>query len=153
MSANCKTCKAEYRKQYKLQNPDTIKDQAHRTYIKHRESRTKKNSEWAKKNIKLVRRIKSRWAKNNRPICRAKLAKYRAKQLRATPKWANLEAIKEFYMKCPIGFEVDHIIPLQGRDVSGLHVLENLQYLPMSLNRKKKNHFDGTPENNNWSKI
>ena len=59
------------------------------------------------------------------------------------PKWADLKAIREFYMKKPKGYEVDHIIPLSGKLVSGLHVLENLQYLTIAENRSKNNKFKG----------
>lgn len=58
------------------------------------------------------------------------------------PAWADLEAIKEFYLACPPGMEVDHIIPLCGKLVSGLHVLENLQYLTRKDNRDKSNIFE-----------
>lgn len=58
-----------------------------------------------------------------------------------TPKWANLKAIRVFYEACPEGYEVDHIIPLKGKSVSGLHVLENLQYLTVRENRSKGNSF------------
>lgn len=60
---------------------------------------------------------------------------------RVTPAWADREAIREFYANCPDGHEVDHVIPIRGRRVSGLHVLENLQYLPMVENRRKCNLF------------
>jgi len=59
------------------------------------------------------------------------------------PKWADLKAIREFYMNKPKGYEVDHIIPLSGKLVSGLHVLENLQYLTIEENRSKNNKFIG----------
>ena len=51
----------------------------------------------------------------------------------------NLSIIKEFYSKCPIGYEVDHIIPLNGKNISGLHTITNLQYLKASENRRKSN--------------
>ena len=60
---------------------------------------------------------------------------------RATPKWADLKAIKQFYMACPEGMTVDHIVPLRGKTVSGLHVLENLQYLSPRENSRKHNKF------------
>lgn len=58
-----------------------------------------------------------------------------------TPKWADLEAIKQFYIDCPKGMVVDHIIPLRGEVVSGFHVVENLQYLTLKENSKKGNKF------------
>jgi len=59
----------------------------------------------------------------------------------ATPIWANKRDIRLFYVNCPDGFHVDHIIPLRGKIVSGLHVLENLQYLPATENLNKSNKF------------
>lgn len=62
--------------------------------------------------------------------------------IRRTPKWADLEAIKEYYKNCKEGYHVDHIIPLQGKLVSGLHVENNLQYLTAYDNLSKGNKFD-----------
>lgn len=69
----------------------------------------------------------------------ARSAQYRASLENKTPEWADLGAIKEFYRNCPEGMQVDHIIPLNGTNVSGLHVLENLQYLSKTDNLIKSN--------------
>lgn len=72
---------------------------------------------------------------------RIRSAKRYAGKIDRTPRWANLEKIKEFYSNCPEGYHVDHIIPLQGKLVSGLHVDNNLQYLTAKENLTKGNRF------------
>jgi hypothetical protein len=62
-------------------------------------------------------------------------------KLKRTPPWADMQAIKQVYMNRPEGMTVDHIIPLQGELVSGLHVASNLQYLTLSENSSKHNKF------------
>lgn len=64
-----------------------------------------------------------------------------AKREKRLVAWAELSKIKKFYEQCPHGYEVDHVIPLNGRLVSGLHVIKNLQYLPKKENRAKSNHY------------
>jgi len=59
-----------------------------------------------------------------------------------TPSWSERKEILAFYKNCPPGYHVDHIIPLQGKYVSGLHVLGNLQYLPGPANLAKGNHIN-----------
>lgn len=58
-----------------------------------------------------------------------------------TPSWACLDTIEKFYINCPKGYHVDHVIPLQGKLVSGLHIESNLQYLPAKDNLAKGNKF------------
>jgi 5-methylcytosine-specific restriction endonuclease McrA len=69
-------------------------------------------------------------------------AKRRAAKRSRMPKWADLNVIKQFYVNCPKGMVVDHIIPLQGKLVSGLHVENNLQYLTPIENDSKGNKFN-----------
>jgi hypothetical protein len=57
------------------------------------------------------------------------------------PTSADIKTLEEIYKNCPIGYHVDHIIPLKGRLVSGLDIPENLQYLPAKENMQKSNFF------------
>ena len=72
----------------------------------------------------------------------AKAAKRRSAKLKATPPWADLEEIKNVYLEAQyFGMHVDHIIPLQGKNVCGLHVWDNLQLLSPIENIKKGNKY------------
>lgn len=70
--------------------------------------------------------------------------------IHATPAWADRNSLADIYRKCPVGLQVDHIIPIKGHNVSGLHVPWNLQYLSLSENSSKGNSFDGTRDNEGW---
>ena len=61
-------------------------------------------------------------------------ARYAAKKKYQTPDDEDLSVVKQFYLNCPEGHEVDHIIPISK---GGLHSILNLQYLPISENRQK----------------
>lgn len=67
--------------------------------------------------------------------------KHQLNRKRRVPDWSEAELIREFYANTPDGYQVDHIVPLNGRLVSGLHVLKNLQYLPAEDNKRKANKF------------
>lgn len=82
---------------------------------------------------------KRTYLETNRPRHRAYVNMRRKRVRQATPAWADRRAIVDFYEACPTGMEVDHVLALQGELVSGLHVLENLQYLPITDNRVKGN--------------
>lgn len=72
------------------------------------------------------------------------------RKMLATPRWADVEAIDAIYEKCgamnldagKVAFHVDHIVPLQGKMVCGLHVATNLRIIPKRDNISKGNRFD-----------
>ena len=80
----------------------------------------------------------------NRPVVAAYFREYnwikRRRLVQATPGWADFTAIREFYRATrAAGMEVDHVVPIAGRNVCGLHVLNNLQMLSRSENASKGN--------------
>lgn len=84
----------------------------------------------------------------NKPTYIAKGGKRRAVKLRATAAWADLDAIRRIYLMAEkisretgIRHHVDHVIPLRGKTVSGLHVENNLQIIPATQNRRKANRL------------
>lgn len=72
----------------------------------------------------------------------------RALKVKATIPWINNTIVESLYQKAKeleqktgIRYEVDHIIPLQGRLVCGLHWEQNLQVIPAVENRRKSNRY------------
>ena len=76
------------------------------------------------------------------PLRRSTEARKRAELLSRTPSWANLDKINEIYRNCSPGNHIDHIIPLRGVLVCGLHVENNLQEISAIDNITKSNSFD-----------
>jgi len=108
-------------------------------------------SRWHKANPEKNRAADSRWQKANPEKQNAINAKRRAAKLKRTPPWLtpeHLEQIKAFYALAKslekstgVVHHVDHIVPLQGDNVSGLHVPWNLQVITASENCSKNNKF------------
>ena len=88
-----------------------------------------------------------KYAKLNRPKRNANQAKRKAAKLNRTPPWLSQEHLKQieelyaiakmFQMYTGQEYHVDHIVPLQGKNVSGLHTPWNLQVLPAKENMSK----------------
>jgi 5-methylcytosine-specific restriction endonuclease McrA len=131
--------RSEVNRLYRLNNKDKIKE-INRLYRLNNKDKIKEinrlyrlNNKQKRKQTLLLTRL------NNPHTQRAITAKRRALKLKATPKFANLKKIREIYKNCPKGYHVDHIVPLQGKEVCGLHVEWNLQYLTPSQNSSKSN--------------
>lgn len=79
---------------------------------------------------------------NGRKSKRIKRLKEKKRCELSTPSWCDMKALVEFASQCPEGYHVDHIIPLRGKNVCGLNIPENLQYLPAQENLSKSNKID-----------
>jgi hypothetical protein len=79
----------------------------------------------------------------------ASASRRRAREIRATPAWADGEAIIAVYKRAKAiermtgeKQHVDHIVPLNGKTVCGLHVENNLRVVPALVNLTKANNLD-----------
>lgn len=128
--------KREYAKKQRQQNPEHIYAIAKRSVLKNAVARNKEKSKWSKRNSARV----LAWCRKRQ------LAK-----LQRTPAWLtqdDLWMIEQAYELAAIrtkmfGFKwhVDHIVPLQGKYVSGLHTPNNLQVITASENSRKGNRL------------
>lgn len=109
-------------------------------YLREPEKAKAANAKWLARNRERMRVLNREWAKRNRAKLNYKRSLRRAAEIQATPAWANTGAIAEMYRRGHIqGMDVDHIVPLRGKTVCGLHVEYNLQLLPPAENRRKHN--------------
>ena len=121
-------------------------------HIKNKVHIIAKAVEWVKNNRDKHNKKCNLWAKTNPEKVNARTAKRHAAKLQRTPKWVGPEEmwlIKEAYALAKLRgkilggeWEVDHIIPLQGKNVCGLHVPTNLQVIPCTINRQKSNRYE-----------
>lgn len=149
----CNPCRKAKKRDWDDLNRDYVKKQAldwhYSNYNKCKDRKVKAATEWIKKNPEKHKEYAKKCYENNKEKAFANSAKYRASKIQAVPKWLNAEmqleikklfkTAKELTEKTGIPHEVDHIIPLRGKSVSGLHVPWNLQVLTQSQNRSKKN--------------
>ena len=140
-------CQKHYARKY-FDRKQSYKEYDAARYRKRYEQRISEHKLWQGENLDKCREYnKKSYHKNieaSRQRCKVNAANRRAAKLQRTPKWSDKRAVRQFYESCPKGYEVDHVIPLQGEAVSGLHVVDNLQYLPASDNRSKGNNYEQT---------
>ena len=157
---------AAYCKKWREANPEKNAESLHAWYIRNRVLSLAEDKARRDRNLqKFLERERASYQRNRKTAClknarwrRAnpdKIAAYAAERWAAkadrTPPWLTEEHLKEmaeFYARAAEATEllgqkchVDHIVPLRGKTVSGLHVPWNLQVLPGVENLKKNNQM------------
>jgi len=152
---HCKACKLDYQRnnpnrsvvtaKYREKNREVCVSRSVSSMAKKREYYSAKSMLWAAENRE--RHLANRRLRYQR-VRAAEVERQRRRNLRIRDalhlSLAHQAEIQGLYDFCRIfnGFEVDHIAPLNGHGVCGLHAPWNLQVLPISANRRKGNKFD-----------
>lgn len=130
-----------YKREYAAKHAERLQSFGAAYREKNREKKREYDKVYCAENSSRKSANSKAWYEGNKDRARINArvtqAKRRAKKRQATPSWADHEAIRQIYLNCPPGMEVDHIVPLSGKVVCGLHVEYNLQYLDPVTNRKK----------------
>lgn len=113
----------------------------------------RKTREWAEANPERKRQQDKEFAEKNPGLVRSYKAKRRALLKRATPSWLTeeqWEQIRAVYKEAVrleqetgIRHDVDHIVPLAGKIVTGLHVPWNLRAIPRTQNNRRPRIYQG----------
>lgn len=149
----CKACAKKDRKLRYLQNRESVLEST-KAYGKANRDKTRKaTKEYYYRNRDKSIQRKLNWYKANPDKANHTAAMYRARAKSATPKWLSDDQkeqirlvyshAKECEMLSGDKYHVDHIIPLKGENICGLHVPWNLQVLPADINISKGNKYNG----------
>ena len=136
--------RAEYFRKYNRN--EEVKDRKHAWYQENREQVIQAA---ATRPASVLREYRNAWKENNKVQVRADTKARRRKHRDATPKWLSRKQkseIRQIYqiaitMTQTTGeqYVVDHIVPLRGEAVCGLHVPWNLRVITQDENLKKSN--------------
>lgn len=138
----CNMCKEE--KPLNMFHKASRSSDGHQYSCKHCKKAYQSNS---KSRLEVSRKYYARNTHKHSQLVRARQAGLK----KATPDWLTeahkLEMSDLYWLARDLStfgdepYEVDHIVPLKGRDICGLHVPWNLQVLPRSINRSKHNGY------------
>lgn len=151
----CHECRKERKRKWYLDNQESEKAKAKESYKSyyplHKDEIKARTIEWQRKNKEKYSIKSRRHYEKNKEKSFAQSAKYRASRRNACPVWLDdrmKKQIEDFYAKAlkisqetGVAHEVDHIVPLSGEIVCGLHVPWNLQVITRFENRSKRNNW------------
>lgn len=142
-SSWCRECTSAYHADYHKQNAAR---QVAKVASWRKENPEARKVEYQKAATAVKARAKA-WQLANPAKRRMFWANYRAKQIKATPTWADARLMHVMYANATNlnadgrwgKFHVDHIVPLNSPLVCGLHTHSNLRVVHATVNMAKSN--------------
>ena len=151
----CVECLSIRQSSKRLQEPEAARHKDALYYQKYREKNLLRAANYRAKNPEKVAQSSRRWQQNNKGKRAAYQMNREARKLQATPKWLSATQKKHvelFYSEAVslsqrfnASIHVDHIVPLRGKNVCGLHVPWNMQLVTQSYNCSKNNKVVEAP--------
>lgn len=160
LSHFCKDCTKEKRKQhYKTNKSDILErnkkwqqsdiGKSYNTKWYRTDKGKAQVAKYRERNSGRVKQTMSEYYQNNKDRFYESAAKRDFVVSRATPPWADLSKIRKLVREreritaeTGIPHHLDHIVPLQGENVSGLHCEDNLQIITARENLSKGNSWN-----------
>lgn len=140
----CRECCRTYATAYRADNTDCHKAY----YAENKDKRSEEFKQWRQENSSRRAEYMLSWSRANSAQRNESHMRWQACRKTATPKWANREKMVEFYklaerMTAETGVQhhVDHIYPLQSKQVCGLHCEANLNVITQFENIQKLNRM------------
>ena len=150
-SNDCVECAKARDVKRRAAKPEQRRSERAQWYASNSEKDRMRSMQWRAENAAAFKECVTAYHAAHPELLRSINAKRRAKLLKAAPSWLTaeqLEEIRKIYAvaeqrtaRTGIHHHVDHVVPLQGKNVSGLHVPWNLQVIPAAENLRKRNKF------------
>lgn len=136
-------CKASKTK-FLANNPDALSKSKAKYRAKEgiKEQELAYSRRYRQENLEACRERSRSWNKRHPRSIAAHASARRARVLQAQPSWVCSDQLAEIFQSCPVGYHIDHVVPLKHKLVCGLHVAANLEAIPAEANQRKLNYFD-----------
>lgn len=149
--AHCKSCHSAITIKWRLDNPEKALILKNKKWVvKKTPHKLELKRLWYCKNkAKMAACLRARYLKNPEPFIRKSLERANKLKELQTPAYVDQKSINIIYREMSrrnkecgsVEYHVDHIIPLNGERVSGLHIETNLRIIKAKDNTKKSNSF------------